>query len=130
MEPESMSSGFSKLKGRSRLPDPPADESNNLAAPEAAPPAVIHGAPLPPPLPSRDPEAVEVRPTPGSKPRIDGRMRLRKDRTEALSTKIKPRHRELLMALADAYESTLSETLERAIEALEAQARREGKNLS
>ena len=65
-----------------------------------------------------------------SRPRLDGRARLRKDRTEALSTKIKPRHRELLVSLADAYELTLSETLERAIDALAAEARNEGKILS
>lgn len=124
-EPGSMNSGFAKLKGRSRLPDPPVDGSNNLAAPEAAPPEVV--AENPAPTVPREP--AETRPL-ESKPRIDGRIRLRKDRTEALSTKIKPRHRELLMELADAYESTLSETLERAIEALEAQARKEGKTLS
>lgn len=65
-----------------------------------------------------------------SKPRLDGRARLRKDRTEALSTKIKPRYRELLVSLADAYELTLSETLERAIDALAVEARREGKHLT
>src|SRR5271157_219462 len=124
MEPGPMSSessGFAKLKGRSRLPDPPADESNNLAAPDVVPPVSVA---------SDDPPVIRTEPLERRmevKPRIDGRMRLRKDRTEALSTKIKPRHRELLVELADAYESTLSETLEKAIEALEAQARREGR---
>jgi len=121
-----MSDGFAKLKARSRLPDPPADETRNLSAPETAPAAeeteVKSG-----PAHSNSQEASSPA---QAKPRIDGRMRLRKDRTEALSTKIKPRHRELLMELADAYGGTLSETLERAIEALEQQAKREGKRLS
>lgn len=121
-----MAEGFAKLKGRSRLPDPPADETRNLTAPETAPaPGGLESQEaLGTPESQRSPEVAQA------KPRIDGRMRLRKDRTEALSTKIKPRHRELLMTLADAYESTLSETLEKAIEALEQQARREGKKLS
>jgi hypothetical protein len=130
MEALSMNSGFAKFKGRSRLPDPPADDSNNLAAPEIAAP--IPGGTDAPLVRQADelPPAVRASTIPASKPRIDGRMRLRKDRTEALSTKIKPRHRELLMALADAYESTLSETLEKAIEALETQARKEGRVLT
>lgn len=121
-----MSDTFDRLKGRrSRLPDPPPDISDNLQAPESAP--------APAATPSQT--AVERNlQAPGlettlSKPRLDGRARLRKDRTEALSTKIKPRHRELLVSLADAYELTLSETLERAIEAFAAEARREGKTL-
>jgi hypothetical protein len=121
-----MSEGFAKLKARSRLPDPPADESRNLSAPETAP--AIDEAEVRV-EPSRPSSQVLISPA-QTKPRIDGRMRLRKDRTEALSTKIKPRHRELLMELADAYGGTLSETLERAIEALEQQAKREGKHLS
>lgn len=120
MEGSNMTEGFAKLRARGRLPDPPADETNNLTAPETAP-AARELAPL------AEPNRPEPAP---AKPRIDGRMRLRKDRTEALSTKIKPRHRELLMTLADAYESTLSGTLEMAIEALEQQATREGKKLS
>lgn len=121
-----MTEGFAKFRARGRLPDPPADETNNLTAPETAP-AARELVPLV--EPSRPEPQRTHEPTP-AKPRIDGRMRLRKDRTEALSTKIKPRHRELLMTLADAYESTLSETLEMAIEALEQQATREGKKLS
>ncbi len=119
-----MMDGFSKLKGRGRLPDPPADSTRNLEEPETAP------------APRQEMEVEAARPEPPTalddmspRPRVDGRTRLRKDRTEALSTKIKPRHRELLMALADAYESTLSETLEKAIEALEQQARLEGRRI-
>ena len=121
-----MAEGFEKLRGRNRLPDPPADTSHNLAAPEVAPAAESAAEQSKSVAPSlvSPPEVAQP------KPRIDGRMRLRKDRTEALSTKIKPRHRELLMMLADAYESTLSETLEKAIEALEQQARRDGMHLS
>lgn len=121
-----MSDGFAKLKARSRLPDPPADETRNLSAPETAPAAEEAAVKSEPARHSPQ----EVSGAAPAKPRIDGRMRLRKDRTEALSTKIKPRHRELLMELADAYGATLSETLERAIEALEQQAKREGKHLS
>lgn len=126
MEGRKMSDGFAKFRARGRLPDPPNDETNNLTAPETAPSARELAPPVEPsrPDPQRTHEPAQA------KPRIDGRMRLRKDRTEALSTKIKPRHRELLMTLADAYESTLSETLEMAIEALEHQATREGKKLS
>ena len=117
---------FDRLRGRrSRLPDPPPDSSDNLRAPETAPaPPTINDLgklTLTPELP-----VSEVL----SKPRIDGRARLRKDRTEALSTKIKPRHRELLVSLADAYELTLSETLERAIDTLAVEAKRAGKILS
>lgn len=117
-----MSEGFSKLKGRrSQLPDPPTDATQNLQAPEVAPL---------PPAPSNPIPATQLPGRPSAQPsgrlRIDGRARLRKDRTEALSTKIKPHHRDLLMSLADAYDGTLSETLERAIEALEIQAKRDG----
>jgi hypothetical protein len=122
-----MSDSFDKLKGRrSRLPDPPPDTSDNLRAPESAPAAAP--APISETAGLNDRQAGPE--TPASKPRIDGRARLRKDRTEALSTKIKPRHRELLVSLADAYELTLSETLERAIDTLAAEARHEGKSLA
>lgn len=119
-----MPDSFLKLKNRrSQLPDPPTDATQNLQAPETAPltaePQV--NRPTVDRLRNAGPELQPAR------PRIDGRTRLRKDRTEALSTKIKPRHRDLLMSLADAYEGTLSETLERAIEALEAQARQQGR---
>ena len=120
-----MSDTFDKLKSRrSRLPDPPPEPSDNLKAPETAPAPPTTYAPQTPaaaPLP-----AVADAST---KPRLDGRARLRKDRTEALSTKIKLRHRELLVSLADAYDLTLSETLERAIETLAVEAKRAGKNL-
>ena len=122
-----MSDGsFDRLKARrSRLPDPPPDASENLQAPETAPAPV---ATADQPAPEGNPQAVGPEAA-VAKPRLDGRARLRKDRTEALSTKIKLRHRELLVSLADAYELTLSETLERAIDTLAAEARREGKNL-
>lgn len=117
-----MSESFERLKSRrSRLPDPPIDRSENLQAPENAP-AVV-------PAPAQT-SRIEPNLSPSvAKPRIDGRARLRKDRTEALSTKIKPQHRELLVSLADAYGLTLSETLERAIDTLAIEARREGKTL-
>ena len=121
-----MNDTFDRLKGRrSRLPDPPPDSSDNLQAPETAPA----------PPTTDDPATLTLTPQPPvaealSKPRIDGRARLRKDRTEALSTKIKPRLRELLVSLADAYELTLTETLERAIDTLAVEARRAGKTLS
>ena len=121
-----MTEGFAKLRARSRLPDPPADKTQNLTAPETAPSAGEAESTSKP----NQSGAESSREVQQAKPRIDGRMRLRKDRTEALSTKIKPRHRELLMTLADVYDSTLSETLEKAIEALERQAIQEGKHLS
>ena len=121
-----MSDTFDRLKGRrSRLPDPPPDSSNNFKAPETAPAPLTVDDPLTLGV-IRQPTASEAL----SKPRLDGRTRLRKDRTEALSTKIKLRHRELLVSLADAYELTLSETLERAIDTLAAEARRTRKTLS
>ena len=121
-----MSDTFEKLKSRrSRLPDPPPDSSDNLQAPEIAPASQTVDV-APQPVAAQQPAATA---TP-YKPRLDGRARLRKDRTEALSTKIKPQHRELLVSLADAYALTLSETLERAIDTLAAEARREGKTLS
>ena len=113
-----MSESFDRLKcRRSRLPDPPPDTTDNLRAPETAP----AGA-----QPSQPPLATVAESAP-ARPRIDGRARLRKDRTEALSTKIKPQHRELLVSLADAFDLTLSETLEKAIDTLAAEARREGR---
>jgi hypothetical protein len=117
-----MENSFERLKARrSRLPDPPDGASNNLRAPEVAPASedvdmIASEGRQPPALLNVEP-----------RPRIDGRARLRKDRTEALSTKIKRHHRDLLMSLADAYETTLSETLEKAIEALAERARHEGK---
>jgi hypothetical protein len=121
-----VSDNFDKLKSRrSRLPDPPPDRSDNLRAPEIAPaPPTPHGPPV------SSVAALPVTSDAPSKPRLDGRARLRKDRTEALSTKIKLKHRELLVSLADAYELTLSETLERAIEIFAAEAKREGKTLT
>ena len=121
-----MTEGFDRLKSRrSRLPDPPPDSSDNLRAPETAP------APTQPVTPSITAAGASEPPVEAvAKPRIDGRARLRKDRTEALSTKIKPGHRELLMSLADAYGSTISETLERAIDALAAEAKRAGRTLT
>lgn len=119
-----MPDSFQKLKKRrSQLPDPPTDATQNLQAPETAP----LNAELQAHRPTIDRLRTAVSELAPPRPRIDGRTRLRKDRTEALSTKIKPHHRELLMSLADAYEATLSETLERAIEALEAQARQQGR---
>ena len=119
-----MSDGFSKLKGRrSQLPEPPDDKTQNLQAPEVAPLAPASPVLI---LPTATSGHAADSPSASGRLRIDGRARLRKDRTEALSTKIKPHHRDLLMSLADAYDGTLSETLERAIEALEAQAKREG----
>jgi hypothetical protein len=119
-----MENSFERLKARrSRLPDPPDDISNNLQAPEIAPVPQDVGR-----IASegqQSPTQLSVEP----RPRIDGRARLRKDRTEALSTKIKRYHRDLLMSLADAYETTLSETLEKAIEALAERACHEGKEL-
>ena len=115
-----MSETFDRLKGRrSRLPDPPPDTTDNLRAPETAP----AGAQL-----SQSPDSTVAGIT-SPRPRIDGRSRLRKDRTETLSTKIKPQHRELLVSLADAFDLTLSETLEKAIDTLAAAARREGKTI-
>ena len=120
-----MTEGFDRLKARrSRLPDPPPDSSDNLRAPETAP------APAQPVTPPMAAAASEPSVEAAAKPRIDGRARLRKDRTEALSTKIKPGHRELLMSLADAYGSTISETLEHAIDALAAEAKRAGRTLT
>lgn len=117
-----MSETFDRLKGRrSRLPDPPPDVTDNLRAPETAPASKV---PVQASSTNEGPDEYSA-----MRPRIDGRARLRKDRTEALSTKIKPRHRDLLVALADAYELTLSETLERSIETLADIARREGKSL-
>ena len=117
-----MSGTFDRLKSRrSRLPEPPPDATDNLRAPETAPATQLQ-------VEERvlAEGAVEL---PAPRPRLDGRARLRKDRTEALSTKIKPQHRDLLVTLADAYSLTLSETLERAIEALAESARREGKTV-
>ena len=124
-----MSDTFERLKGRrSRLPDPPPDVSDNLKAPEVAPASALPTTVSLPP----DDRIVQVAQTgvATSRPRLDGRARLRKDRTEALSTKIKLRHREMLVNLADAYELTLSETLERAIDCLAAETKRAGKNLT
>ena len=120
-----MNDSFERLKGRrQRLPDPPQDVSDNFRAPEVAPPAE------PIPAVPRQLETEEgSQPSRALRPRIDGRARLRKDRTEALSTKIKPFHRDLLMSLADAYDATLSETLESAIEALASRAKQEGKKV-
>ena len=111
---------FKRLKGRrSRLPEPPPDTTDNLRAPETAP---AMAQVIPPPPTNGERSALP-------RPRVDGRARLRKDRTEALSTKIKPQHRDLLVGLADAYDLTLSETLEKAIDTLAAEARREGKSI-
>ncbi len=120
-----MNDSFERLKGRrQRLPDPPQDVSDNFRAPEMAPPSEpTSGAP------TRLETDIGSQPSRVLRPRVDGRARLRKDRTEALSTKIKPYHRDLLMSLADAYDATLSETLESAIEALAARAKQEGKKV-
>ncbi len=120
-----MNESFERLKGRrQRLPDPPQDVSDNFRAPEVAPPSEpVHE------VPSGFDAGVGGQLGAALRPRIDGRARLRKDRTEALSTKIKPYHRDLLMGLADAYNATLSETLENAIETLAARAKQEGKKI-
>lgn len=120
-----MNESFERLKGRRRrLPDPPQDVTDNFRASEVAPPSEpLHEVPTGFDT-GADGQSPAVR-----RPRIDGRARLRKDRTEALSTKIKPYHRDLLMALADGYNATLSETLEKAIETLAARSKQEGKKI-
>lgn len=118
-----MSESFERLKGRrQRLPDPPQDVSDNFRAPEVAPPSQPVSV-----SPTGVHASVDEQEPAVLRPRIDGRARLRKNRTEALSTKIKPYHRDLLMVLADTYDATLSETLEKAIEALATLAKQEGK---
>jgi hypothetical protein len=125
---------FAALKRRSRLPAPPVEASDNLAAPEAAPatpqPTVQAAeAASAPASVMRDEGGEEAllyeRPrgrvvTPYIRPpaidAIDGRSRLRTGRTEPFSTRVRAEFRPLLVRLADRLNCTMAEAMERALE--------------
>lgn len=125
---------FSALRRRGRLPAPPDDASNNLTAPEHAPPELLAPAtPATYPAQGREGEAaasVPVQTTRGrivqpytppepSPQQMDGRSRLRTGRTEPFSTRVRPDFRSRLIALANQRQCTMAEALELAVEALE-----------
>jgi hypothetical protein len=128
---------FSALRRRGRLPAPPDDASNNLTAPEHAPPE----SPAPPapatptagPARGREGEAAAIVPAQAARgrvvqpytppepipPQMDGRSRLRTGRTEPFSTRVRPDFRSRLIFLANQRQCTMAEALELAVEALE-----------
>jgi hypothetical protein len=111
-EPKS-SVDFSSLKRR-RLPAPPSDASENLAAPEIAAPET---------------QVRKVRPYVPAEPPpvpVDGRARLRTGRVEPFSTRVRADFRPRLIAMADHYSVTMGEALEMALAALERETGRGG----
>jgi hypothetical protein len=125
---------FSGLKRRSRLPPPPAEPSDNLRAPEHAPPTVApeasppsHGAAAPAPQEGQGSPTLRTTkrarheaPIPPSDP-VDGRSRRATGRIYPFATRVTSDFKPRLISLADRLECSMSEALEQALEALEAQ---------
>lgn len=118
---------FSNLRRSRRLPAPPEDASSNLGVPELAsgsgsgvPADNLPGLTAGSPRPDERRRIVEpyVAPEPAT-PSVDGRARLKTGRTEAFSTRVRADFKPRLIAAANRHRCTMSEALERAIDALD-----------
>jgi len=104
---------LSKLRRRSTLgaPPPPAEASNNLDAPEIAPPALPPSAPLTRVAPSSAEQGRRVR---------DGRSARRTGRTVQFATRVTPDFDERFRKIAERDGLLHVELLERSLTAYEA----------
>ena len=60
--------------------------------------------------------------------KVDGKKRLRKNRTEAMTIRLSPQRRAQLVRLSDALGCTFIDTIEQGLDALEAKLRGGGKS--
>ena len=111
---------FGSIRRGRRLPAPPQDASDNLDAPEHIVPAGSVAGASTQQGPHERRRVVEQYVAPEQPAAdVDGRSRLRTGRTEPFSTRVRSDFKPRLIAAANRHRCTMSEALEKALDALD-----------